>query len=428
MFLVNNVLPAWFRQRRYIHFDEPLSYKKAADLVTNPKAVAAHAFWPLIRFEVETFKLKKNLATGKLDQKSKVRGISYAAHADSQIMSYYCEQLSLIYEKEISGRGLNEVVLAFRALRKNNIHFAKDAFDEIRRRGDCSVVALDVTKFFDTISHCQLKLSWKKLLGVQNLPKDHFAIFKSLTKFSVVNRDRLFEELGVSVHNPRAGRRKLCSALDFRAKVRGGGLIETNGESKGIPQGTAISALLSNICMLDFDTKANAFAAAHDGKYVRYCDDMLFVMPPGLSSVAESFAASEIKILELEINPGKTDRCDFKVINGRQECNHPLQYLGFLFDGEKTIIRSAAFAKFSNRLKRGVHLAKQTMLSRNKLKSKLGADERSLYLQKIYARYSHLGKRNFLRYGYRSAEIMGSSAIRKQLKPLWSRLLQEIAK
>ena len=421
-----DVLPDWFRQRRYIHFDEPLSYKKANALVTNPEAVATHSFWPLIRFEVETFKLKKDLDTGALALKSKKREISYAAHSDSQILSYYCNQLSKRYEEEITHRGLHDVVLAFRPLGKNNIHFAKNAFDEIQARGDCSVVALDVTKFFDTISHYQMKCSWKNLIGVAELPKDHFAIFRAVTKSAVVDRDQLFKTLDISIHNPRANRQRLCNTADFRAKVRE--LITKNNKDKGIPQGTAISALLSNIYMLDFDTKAKAFAEKHGGKYMRYCDDMLFVMPPGMSSTTENFAESEIKLLKLDINPDKTDKCEFKITGGQQTCNHPLQYLGFLFDGKKIIIRSAAFAKFSNRVKRGVSLAKQTMRSRNKLKAKRGADERALYLQKIYARYSHLGKRNFLRYGYRSADIMKSPAIRKQLKPLWPRLSKEIQK
>lgn len=421
-------LPDWFRQRRYIHFDEPLSYKKATALVTDPKAVAAHAFWPLIRFNVETFKLKRNAATGDLALKSKVREISYAAHGDSQVLSYYCDKLSTCYEAQIASRGLHSVVLAFRPLGKNNINFAKDAFDAIRARGECSVVALDVTKFFDTIGHAQLKRSWKNLIGETELPADHFAIFRALTKFAVVDRDQLFDTLDISVHNPRAGRQRLCSSVDFRTKVRDAGLVTTNNLSKGIPQGTAISALLSNIYMLDFDTKAHAFAVQHGGTYMRYCDDMLFVMPPGMTTVTESFANVEINELELDINPDKTERCDFHIVAGQQTCSRPLQYLGFLFDGKKIIIRSAAFAKFSNRLKRGVSLAKQTMRSRNKSRVRRGASERDLFLKKIYARYSHLGKRNFLRYGYRAADIMESSAIRRQLRPLWPRLMRELAK
>jgi RNA-directed DNA polymerase len=339
---VFEALPEWFRQRRYIHFDQPLSYKKAAALVKDPKAVASHPFWPLIRFNVETVKIKRDPTTGTLALKQKVRDISYAAHGDSQVLSYYCSQLADCYESEVTHRGLNDVVLAFRPLGKNNIDFAKMAFDEIRARGDCSVVALDITKFFDTLAHNQLKLRWKSLLGAKELPADHFSIFRTLTKFSFVDRDELFEALGISIHNPRAGRQRLCSPAEFRSKVRDAGLITTNDQAKGIPQGTAISALLSNIYMLEFDSNAQMFASSHGGRYMRYCDDMLFIMPPGMADETESFAENEISMLELEINPAKTDKCEFYALGGQQNCNHPLQYLGFLFDGRKIIIRSAA--------------------------------------------------------------------------------------
>lgn len=159
---------------------------------------------------------------------------------------------------------------------------------------------------------------------------------------------------------------------------------------------------------------------------MRYCDDMLFIMPLGSGKLAEDFAEDKIKELEIEINPDKTDRCDFIAKSGLISTKKPLQYLGFLFDGERTIIRSAAFAKYSNRVKRGVSLAKQTMRRKNEIKNSLGCPETNLYKKQIFSRYSHLGKRNFIRYGYKAANILNSNAIRKQLRPLWGRLLEEI--
>lgn len=420
------VPPKWFRQRRYIHFDEPLSLTKAEALVSNPTTVAAHAFWPLLRFTVTTSKIKYDKASGQLKQSSKDRPISYAAHSDSLVFSYYCGLLTERYEAEIKERGLSDAVLAFRSLGKSNIEFAKDAFDEIRSRGDCVAVALDVTKFFDTIDHAILKERWKTLLGVRELPIDHFAVFRALTRYSTVEQNVVFEALGISIHNPRAHRRRLCAPDEFRSLIRGGRLIKRNPDAFGIPQGTAISALLSNLYMLEFDSTAHAFAAENGGRYMRYCDDMLFILPPGMAVAIESFANTQIKRLKIEINPAKTDRCEFRMSTGIIACKNPLQYLGFLFDGQRVIIRSAAFAKFSNRMKRGVSLAKQTMRSRNKARVRLGAEEQELYLKKVYARYSHLGRRNFLRYGYKASDVMNSSAIRRQLRPLWGRLKQAI--
>lgn len=418
--------PKWFRQRRYLHFDEPLSLTKAKSLVTNSTAVATHSFWPLIRFTVETSKIKYDKSTGQLKNNLKDRHISYAAHSDSQIFSYYCSLLTERYEAEIKKRGLSDVALAFRSLGKSNIEFAKDAFEEIRSRGNCVAVALDVTKFFDRIDHTILKERWENLLGVRRLPIDHFAVFRALTRYSTVEQNAVFEALDISINNPRAHRRRLCTPDEFRSLVRGGRLIKKNPDVFGIPQGTAISAMLSNLYMLEFDSTANSFAIENGGRYMRYCDDMLFIMPPGMAADVEHFADTQTKRLKIEINPAKTDRCEFLISTGTITCEKPLQYLGFLFDGQRVIIRSAAFAKFSNRMKRGVSLAKQTMRSRNKARIRLGAKEQDLYLKKIYARYSHLGRRNFLRYGYRASDIMKSSAIRRQLRPLWGRLKQAI--
>lgn len=422
-------MPAWYRPRRYLHFDEPLSVAKATALVTDESAVSEHAFWPLIRFQVHTAKIKQDKVSGKIDWHHKDREISYAAHSDSLIFGFYATRLSEAYEKKLDELSLGACVLAFRPLGKCNIDFAKSAFDEIASRGDCVALALDVTKFFDTIDHSQLKQRWARLLGVDALPKDHYAVYKAVAKFSFVDRDDAFAALGISVHTPRSrGRHRLCTPQEFRQKIRRAGLVKVNPNCFGIPQGTAISALLSNVYMLDFDVAANQFAAGVGGRYMRYCDDILFIVPPAKAKEVELFCSAEIQKLKLAINPTKTDICHFAMAGGLQVCSRPLQYLGFLFDGRQILIRSAAFAKFSNRMKRGVSLAKQTMRSKNKSKATKGAAERGLYLRKVLARYSHLGKRNFVRYGYKAAAAMKSNAIRRQLRPLWSRLQKAIAK
>lgn len=422
--------PKWYRQRRYLHFDEPLSLDSAIRLVKDPKCVSSHAFWPLIKFDVKIKKIYQEKSNKEIYSKSKERPISYASHSDSLIYSFYCEKLSNLYEEEIKERKLNDVVLAFRSLSKSNIHYAKDAFNEIKNRGNCSVIALDITKFFDTLSHKILKTNWKNLLKSNSLPEDHLAIFNSLTKFSYVEREDLFEAFSISTTNPRSdGRRRVCTPYEFREKVRNSNLIKINPllkEKKGIPQGTSLSALLSNIYMLEFDTEALNFVSQHGGKYMRYCDDMLFIMPEGKGMLAEEFSKIHIKNLEIDINPQKTERCDFILINDNCTTIKPLQYLGFLFDGQRITIRSAAFAKYSNRVKRGVSLAKQTMRRKNKIKSKINSNETALYKKQIFSRYSHLGKRNFIRYGHRAAKILNSKSITKQLRPLWGRLIEEI--
>ena len=97
-------------------------------------------------------------------------------HTARQDAVRLAEILGQQYEDELKNRGIESCVLAFRALSKSNIDFAAQAFNEIRIRGDCAAVALDVTGFFDNLDHKVLKNSWSALLGPEKLPSDHYAV------------------------------------------------------------------------------------------------------------------------------------------------------------------------------------------------------------------------------------------------------------
>lgn len=420
----------WYKKRGYLHFDSPVSFKKAQKLVNSPTRVATHSFYPLIHYSIKSFKVKLN-AAGEVEPKWKTREIKYAAHLDSHIYAYYSWLLGKRYEEEVQRRGLHENVLAFRSLGKNNIDFANDVFEIINKKGRCSAVGLDITGFFDNLDHQVLKSVWSDLLELKALPDDHFAVYKSLTKYAYVDRTILFKELGISINNPKHNRHRACTAEEFRAKVRNGGLIHRNQNDFGIPQGSPVSALLSNIYMLDFDSKMKTALESQGGHYFRYCDDMLFITKHALRDEAETLALDEIKKLKLKINAAKTEVRDFYRYGGKLRCKgkKSLQYLGFTFDGERKLIRSAALAKFSNRMKAGVRSARKTVRRTNSELVLIGAPpSEQLRKKKLYERYSHLGRRNFLTYGYRAAKVMQSSAIKKQLKPMWSRLQKEMTK
>ena len=127
-------------------------------------------------------------------------------------------------------------------------------------------------------------------------------------------------------------------------------------------------------------------------------------------------------------NDGKTCIRKFNVGNEGLKADKPLQYLDFTFDGQQILIRSAAFARYSNRINRAVRLAKKTQDSANKQRRIKGLPEQVLYKQKLYSSYSYLGKRNFITYGLRAAKIMESDTIRKQLRPWWGRLQEKMSK
>ena len=418
----------WYRSRRYIHFDRSIGLKAAESIVTNPTKVASHAFYPLISFSVKSKKIKQDKATNQLIKKIKERPIAYAAHVDSHIYSYYAKIIGDAYEGVLSERGLCDCVLAFRSLGKNNIHFANDAFKEIQRRESCEAIGLDIKGFFDNLDHALVKRAWCDVLSVDRLPADHFNIFRSITKFCIVEKYVLFDRLGIKRNNPHNGRDRICSPEDFRNVVRGGGLIEKNkAGTKAIPQGSPISALLSNIYMLTFDQKVKAFVDKIDGKYMRYCDDMLLIVPAGQKIATLNFVAKCIEEVKLEIQTEKNIERAFKSTATGLEADKPLQYLGFLFDGRNVYLRSASLARYRERTRKGVALAKASQKKYNALRLARGLTAEKLYRKKLFRRYAYTGRRNFVSYGYRAAAIFEADSIRKQLKPMWKKLISDMA-
>lgn len=421
----------WFRKRGYLHFDKPIPLEHALDIVTNPNTVATHSFLPFITFTSTTIKVHKDKITKAIAKTPKERPIAYSSHIDSHIYSYYAEILDYLYEEQLRINNITKNVLAFRALSKSNIEFANEAFQEIKLRGDCSAVALDLSKFFDTLDHSFLKDAWCRLLATDKLPKDHYAVFKAITKYSKVDKDKVYELMSIPKNNAKHAKKtkkQICSFADFREKVRKSNLIIPNKANFGIPQGSPISALLSNIYMLNFDIEMNEYVSSLGGEYFRYCDDMLFIVPAHEKNNVAGEAEKRLIKLKVSLNVKKTEIREFKVTPTKIKCDKPLQYLGFIFDGHNIYLRSSSLSRYSDKMKRGVKLAKSTMKRKNKIRKGKGLPSKELFKEKVYARYAHVGKRNFLTYGYRASRIMNSNTIRKQLKPLWERLQKEIQK
>ncbi|MGR6831329.1 hypothetical protein [Aliivibrio wodanis] len=136
----------------------------------------------------------------------------------------------------------------------------------------------------------------------------------------------------------------------------------------------------------------------------------------------------QIKGLKLSVNQKKTEIRTFTRVGEKLKADSHLQYLGFMFDGEDIFIRSSSLARYSERMRRGIRLAKKTMIKYNSIRYEKGLPERELFKRKLYSRYTHLGKRNFITYGIRAANKMESESIRRQLKPLFKRFNDELNK
>lgn len=441
--------PPWGRCRRYSHFDAPLTLMEARALVTDPGAVARHGFWPLIGFVRSERRWKKSTQSWR----TKRRPIAYAAHADSHIFAYYSWGISKLYDQELRARGIDQCVLAYRSgAGLVNYTCAAEVFAQIAARPECEVVGIDVEQFFDNIPHRPLKDRWKALLGVAELPPDHYRVFRAATRSSVVPIAQVRAAVGVGRRRFRPFTRVPLSPAQFRERVLRGGLINVNTKCCGIPQGLPISGTLANLVLIDLDTRMHAACEALGGVYRRYSDDILLICPAGASAVLERLLKDELAALELRYQDDKTVRRSFKrgtdgvlrsTVSGGEDAGkeRPLPYLGFDFDGQRVLLRPQTLTRFSKRMRRAVRMAKRSAAKRTP-----PGEVPRVRRRKLYMRFSHLNphpetpsrerpKGSFYKYAKRAQLAFATGTyedafrvqITRQLRRQWLRLLRLIA-
>jgi hypothetical protein len=370
--------------KKYPHFDGYLSLDEISKTVESPERVAKNPFYPFIRY-VEGWQPFRS-SSGK--PKKKERQIRYASRKDAAIFAKYRHELSDLYEKLLSDHGISHVPIAYRKIPtsegsdrgKCNIHFAKDAFDEVRRQRNCCAISLDISDYFETLDHSKIKDMWKRLLGVSYLPDDHYAVFKAITRYAIVDRDRMYRRLGYLKDVPRGNATvpeytrpynrmplKLCKAYEFRAYVAGDApgytsIIEKNDCPYGIPQGAPISDLIANFYLFDFDRTIESFVRARGGYYVRYSDDILMILPVDIQEAkgARDYVLSEITKHgnQIRIKPEKTGIVEFSKNGSQLDCQHVegaqgangLEFLGFRFNGAKVFIKDKTLSRFARKM------------------------------------------------------------------------------
>jgi len=264
-------------RRNYAHFDKKVSLENVWGRINNPKYIAKHSFYPFIHYTQSFNKYNKEKGI-----KPKKRELCYSAHIDRYIFQFYGYKLNQLYNQRAEKDHINDSAIAYRDnLNKNNIHFAKKAIDFIREKLNCYIIVGDFTNFFDSLDHKYLKIRLCDLLGEDRLPSDYYAIYKNITKFSTWELENLLDLNGFP-HN-RDGRRKLneleqvLTIKQFKQYKKEN--IKPHRENFGIPQGSAISAVLSNIYMLKFDKELNDYICKQNGLYMRYSDDFIIVLP-----------------------------------------------------------------------------------------------------------------------------------------------------
>jgi hypothetical protein len=304
---------------------------------------------------------------------------------------------------------------------KCNIHFANDAFHFVEDQGPCVAMAFDVKEFFESLDHKELKQRWKQLLGVNELPGDHYAVFKAITRYAWVERDAVFALFGITNEQKEQRKRTICTPKEFRERVRtdvpSNGLIKPKEGSAGIPQGSPISALLSNIYMISVDIQMARLVRMSLGRYYRYSDDILIICPAGKEGELETALRELLEGVGLRLHDGQGKRTVSifsRTAEGHLGCDRPLQYLGFTFDGCHVRVRSQTIARYLRRMRKAVrreiHLAKQCDKT---------SSETKIRRKRLYRIYSHLGTRNFIRYAKKARRVFDKNKISDQIKHYW---------
>jgi len=306
--------------------------------------------------------------------------ITYAGRCDSVIFRRYRDILSERYEELLQRKGLGECVLAYRSIpsagghNKCNIDFAIDAFDIVRRMGDCTVFCLDIKSFFDTIAHEDVATVWKQLMEVDYLPDDHFAVMKAATKYSFIEEKAALGILGffgekqspsgTPIRGYLVPRRslptRLCDRATFNKKIAPNVTVNKNG----IPQGLPISDVLANAVLLQFDVDMKVRCEKLAGQYYRYSDDLFFVIPGKLSDPSAWILETETALLQatrtLKLGHDKTAAYAVERLpSGEQRVTSlncscktmpTIDYLGLSYDGISIYLRQSTLSRLERRI------------------------------------------------------------------------------
>lgn len=473
----------WFKDRGYLHLTNRINKNDKSNVfqyVSNPDKIKKHRFSPLILKQTKNrrFKYSEDLNRrshktvddkGQIISNTKIRPIMYATHIDSHIYSYYSHKIiQPEYEAYLKQNSiLDSCITAYRQIEtddgtryKYDVDFAKDVFEEIKDRKNCGVLAFDIKDFFPSLNHQQLKIIWSKILGTKSLPKDNYALFKSITNYSYFFYDNLRQKRKGHLDEKKIAELKNEGKFqlfenwqDFeKSEIQ----VYKNqkkreGSIAGIPQGLPISAMLANVYMLPFDEAiVERLIKPKNCYYRRYSDDLVVLCNPEDIDDVEKIVLEEIKKIQLTISKSKTEKFKFQIEGNKLEChkiigneyipNSYLQYLGFDFYGYKTLIKSANVSRFYREMKESISMKAERIKS---VQKKNLTEEAIIFKRKIYRLYSFRGVKsrklpankivykngklvsqnfqrkyrgNFVKYAYRASDIMEAPEIKRQLR------------
>lgn len=437
-----------YKTKKYLHFDTPLHINHFKKYLLNPENIKSHSFLPFINFEIK-FKKYVTLSKDKTlpikeqkTKKEKTRLICYASHHDAYIYKYYGDILNNYYSDFAKNNQIDENILAYRNNKpgKNNIDFAKEVYEYIQSQENAIIISIDFTKFFDNINHNELKKNIKEVLRVDELTEDWYKVFKSITQYSYVKKSKideyLFENYGVKELKIQLKSNKLkqiMSSKDFR-EFKKSHLLK-NKKPYGIPQGSGMSAVCSNIHLIKFDKELSQWALKNKALYRRYCDDLILVIPADTLD-EEKMKNFKDKIFEVIQNHKylgikvQEEKTEIRVYHKQQILDFEfkpssLDYLGFVYNGQSIQIREKSLFKYYTRAYRKADTCKRVYYATGKRYKR----------NEIYQIYTHLGfkykdRGNFITYSNKAHLKMNTlsckSKIKKQTKRHWTRLQKRL--
>lgn len=435
---------AKYKMKGYLHFDKRIDIKNNEHMQANlqdPTWVSSYAFLPSLHFKI----VFKKYVTLKNEQgekykytEKKSREIYYAAHKDSVIYKYYGDLLNNAYNHYATNNGINEIAVAYRNNKrgKNNIYFAYEVFDYVLKQEQAIVIALDFKSFFDNINHKSLKENIKRVLNVKELPKDWYKVYKSITRYAYVERNDI-EEFLLNKYGKKKLRKirshlsQIMSPKEFRQFKQES--VNVNPNTFGIPQGSGMSAVCSNVHLIDFDKEVLEWAKKKhpEAMYRRYCDDLIIVIPTTDANIELlNTLKTELmnRVIQYEkdgliIQDKKTELRLYKnksIYNEEMEVKS-LDYLGFVLNENLIQIREKSLFKYYSRAYKKAKISKKIADATRRPGPKRG----------LYNLYTHLGNKykgygNFNAYVKKAhkqmKELPIKSHIRSQTKRHWEKI------
>ncbi|MBW1605860.1 reverse transcriptase/maturase family protein [Lactobacillus sp. Sy-1] len=379
-------------QKWYKHFDRILSDKTAnqfyESVVLDADKVVKYRFHPFILRYQESKIYHRAQRNHRSYVDYKKRPISLVAHHDELVYSHYSATLNDSYEDYLDRNHLFKVPTAYRKrLKGSNITAAKEIFDAIVNLDDCWIIKGDFKHFFDNIRHSILRKNLCKVLNVTKLPADWAAIFKSLTKYRYVKKTELEPAMKVVFPERNKSDYYTKSHQELGTLLHSGQVKLYGPNQLGIPQGTAISAVLANIYMVELDAKINQLVAAAGGIYRRYSDDFVIVIPKAAhqtEAALDDFITTVKTVCstatKLTIETHKTKVFSYRSVDGiNRKFDHQFHpawfdYLGFLFNGKVVRMRPKSIYKFHYKSKKMLRHIRKSQVDRFKFENQKSFD------------------------------------------------------